>query len=123
MDDNDLKKIFGQFDPDLSDSDRFMERMIRDINAVDRVKKYCDNTKRRDRRSMILSATAGFVTGIIFTYFYPSVCGIISTAISYVTHTVPSDSVTATVAGIFAAAASLATAFAAYNSIARNTRM
>lgn len=115
MEDNDIRQLFREFEPPLGDSSIFMKHVLRDIEAIDRVKEYGVAMKRRDRRSILFAAVAGFVSGAFFTWFYPVLCSIVDDLITSLAPTQVNDNVTAVIACMLTAATSLAAVLFTYN--------
>lgn len=79
MDDDNIKDIFKAFNPDLSSTDGFMERLKRNMEAVELVKKHNRASFRRNKTAIAISAAAGFVAGMLTTMLMPLVSDWFST--------------------------------------------
>ncbi|MCH5224025.1 MAG: hypothetical protein J1E82_08275 [Muribaculaceae bacterium] len=66
-----LKKLFDDFNPELSDDRQFMDRLVAGIDAVDLFKVSERRRARRLRIVAAVSALAGFFCGVILTLLFP----------------------------------------------------
>lgn len=71
MDDNQLKNIFEDFKPALSDSSRFMSQLTRSMDATEFVKQQNRSLRKRSRVAIILSGAAGFICGLVLMFLLP----------------------------------------------------
>ena len=71
MEEDKLKDIFKDFNPDLSSDSDFMSRLERSMKAVEIVKHQNAETHRRSKRAIVWAALAGFVAGIVMTILQP----------------------------------------------------
>ena len=71
MEEDNIKKLFDDFNPDLSPDNLFMDRVIRSIEGIDAVKSQIEIYKRRNRLWVLLSGCVGFLSGVIMTLLYP----------------------------------------------------
>ena len=71
MEEDKLKDIFKDFNPDLSSDSDFISRLERSMKAVEIVKRQNAETHRRSKRAIVWAALAGFVAGIVMTILQP----------------------------------------------------
>ncbi len=71
MEDDRLRDIFREFDPELSSSFQFMTRLQKNMEAVEIVKQYHAAQKRRNRWAVAIAGVAGFAVGVIMTLLFP----------------------------------------------------
>lgn len=71
MEEKRLKVIFKEYDPELSSRMAFMERLERNLNAVEII--HQENTKavKRNRFAVILASMVGFLVGFVFSFALP----------------------------------------------------
>lgn len=75
-DDEALRRLFGEFDPELGSSSRsFMAELQRRMEGVEIVREHTVSIRRRSRWACVVSALAGFLTGVVLTLLYPLVSG------------------------------------------------
>ncbi len=74
MEEDKLKDIFKDFNPDLSSDSDFMSRLERSMEAVEIVKRQNAETHRRSKRAVVWAALAGFVAGVVMTILQPYIC-------------------------------------------------
>ena len=74
MKDTAIEEMFARYQPDLGDSEKYMEALSKKLEAVEYVKNYKEEQVRHYRKMMIAVFTMGIVTGaigIILALFYP----------------------------------------------------
>ncbi len=71
MDDDKLKNIFHDFDPVISSDIRFMDKLQRNLNAVEIVRQQNRMMLARNKRAVVIAAMAGFLVGLIFSFALP----------------------------------------------------
>ncbi len=71
MEDDRLKDIFKEFDPELSSSFQFMSRLQKNMEAMEIVKQYNAAQRRRNRWAVAIAGVAGFAVGVIMTLLFP----------------------------------------------------
>ena len=71
MEDDKLKEIFNEFNPELSSSFQFMTKLKKNMEAVEVVKLYNAAQKKRNKRAVAFAGICGFVMGVILTLLYP----------------------------------------------------
>lgn len=74
MEEDKLKDIFKDFNPDLSSDNDFMSRLERSMDAVEIVKRQNAEIHRRSKRAIAIAALAGFVAGVVMTILQPYIC-------------------------------------------------
>ena len=70
MDDEKVKSLFAGFNPELSDSDAFMARVTRGLDAVEIVRERYAEVQRRQRRALVAATLIGVLVGIGMTMLY-----------------------------------------------------
>jgi len=70
MDENKLKALFAEFNPDMQSDDLFMERLQRNLNAIESVKKSVSEAKKRNKLAVLAAAITGFVSGVALSLCY-----------------------------------------------------
>lgn len=71
MDNDNLKEIFGNFNPDLSSGNDFMARLQQRMDTIDMVRQYNAELRRRNRIAVMIAALAGFIMGVALTLLMP----------------------------------------------------
>ncbi len=85
MEEDRIKDIFREYDPELSSSIAFMERLERNLNAVELIHRENAAAMKRNKRAVTMAACAGFATGIIFTLILPYLTDLIhSVLVSFI---------------------------------------
>lgn len=69
--DNDIKALFRDFNPELSSRLDFMARLERNLDAVEMVKQHNTANHRAGRRIAIMSGLAGVIVGMLLAMVMP----------------------------------------------------
>ena len=78
MEDDKIKELFGEFQPDLSSTSRFMATLEKSMEAVEIVKQYNLTLKRRNKLAVAIAAASGFIVGVVLTLLFPLIYGWVS---------------------------------------------
>lgn len=76
--DDELKALFSNFNPHISFDKRFMTRLQRRLDTIDRLNHEMVTMRRRNRRAVVLAALAGFVAGVLTCMLLPSLTSLIT---------------------------------------------
>ncbi|MDE6697177.1 MAG: hypothetical protein K2K25_09875 [Muribaculaceae bacterium] len=71
MEEDKLKDIFKEFNPELSSSFQFMTKLQKNMEAVEIVKQYNADQKKRNKFAVTIAAACGFAMGVILTLLFP----------------------------------------------------
>ena len=71
MEDDNIRSLFADFDPDLSSSFQFMDRVEREIDNMEIVHKHLTARRQRSRIAMAVAACVGFVVGFVLALYIP----------------------------------------------------
>lgn len=71
MEDDNIRSLFADFDPDLSSSFQFMDRVEREIDNMEIVHKHLTARRQRSRIAMAVAACVGFVVGFVQALYIP----------------------------------------------------
>lgn len=77
MEEDKLKSLFAEFRPELSSDRRFMDRLTRNMESVEIVKRRMAETRARNRRAVTVAAVVGFVVGFLFSLTLPYLNGVV----------------------------------------------
>lgn len=78
MEDDKIKEIISGYDPELSSSIDFMERLERNLKAVELIHQENEAALKRNRLAVAIASFSGFVTGVICTLLFPYINAMIS---------------------------------------------
>lgn len=78
MEEDKLKSLFAEFRPELSSDRRFMDRLTRNMESVEIVKRRMAETRARNRRAVTVAAVVGFVVGFLFSLTLPYLSGLVA---------------------------------------------
>ena len=98
MEDDKLKALFADFQPELSSDSLFMNRLERNMESVEIVKRRMEEMRARNRGGVAVAAIVGFVVGFLFSLTLPY----LSDLVAGWQVTLPQESVTSVVADWFA---------------------
>ncbi|MDE6637883.1 MAG: hypothetical protein K2K32_06580, partial [Muribaculaceae bacterium] len=79
MEEDKLKDIFKEFNPELSSSFQFMTKLQKNMEAVEIVKQYNAAQKKRNKFAVTIAAACGFAVGVILTLLFPLMGDLVST--------------------------------------------
>ncbi len=79
MEDDKLRNLFNDFQPELSSSVQFITKLQKNMDMVEILKQHEIALKRRNRLAVVIAAACGFVTGIILTLLFPLIENWVST--------------------------------------------
>ncbi|MCM1077408.1 MAG: hypothetical protein NC411_08630 [Bacteroides sp.] len=78
MEDDKIRELFSNFEPDMTSDFTFMTKLQRNMNAVEIVKEHNQALRRRSRTAVVVAAIAGLLTGVIMTLLFPLIIDQIS---------------------------------------------
>ena len=97
MEDDKLKSLFANFEPELSSDFRFMNKLQRNLNSVEMIKQHNAEVRARSKKAVAIAAVVGFIVGFMFSLSLPY----LSHAVSNWQLTLPSESMLNTFANNF----------------------
>ena len=74
MKDTAIEEMFARYQPDLGDSNEYMDALSKKLEAVGYVKRYQEEQARRSRKMLVVVFAMGVVTGaigILLTLMHP----------------------------------------------------
>ena len=89
MEDDKLKSLFSNFEPELSSDFLFMNKLQRNLNSVELIKQHTAEVRSRSRKAVAIAAIVGFIVGFLFSLSLPY----LTDAVSNCQLTLPSESV------------------------------
>lgn len=79
MEEDRLKDLFSDFQPELPSSFQFMARLQKNMEAVEIVKQHNLALRRRNKLAVAIAALSGFAMGVILTLLFPLIGDWVST--------------------------------------------
>ena len=79
MEDDKIRNLFDNFEPELSSSFQFMNQLKKNMDAVEIVRQHNIALKKRNRLAVVIAAVSGFVMGVILTLLFPLIGDWVST--------------------------------------------
>lgn len=73
MEDDKIKELFSGFNPSLSPDDEFVERLERNINAVESVRQQSEKLRKQNKIAVAVAACSGFIAGVLLTLLLPEI--------------------------------------------------
>lgn len=89
MEDDKLKSLFSNIEPELSSDFLFMNKLQRNLNSVELIKQHTAEVRSRSRKAVAIAAIVGFIVGFLFSLSLPY----LTDAVSNWQLTLPSESV------------------------------
>ena len=80
MEEERLKDLFSQYDPELSSSMAFLERLERKLEAVELIHQENAAVMKRNKLAVAIATFAGFISGILFTLILPYLADVIKSS-------------------------------------------
>lgn len=71
MDDDKLKSLFSNFEPELSSDFQFMNKLQRNLNSVEIIKQHTAEVRSRNKKAVAIAAFIGFIVGFLFSLSLP----------------------------------------------------
>ena len=78
MEDDKLKSLFTNFEPELSSDFKFMNKLERNLNSVEIIKRHTAEVRSRNKKAVAIAAFAGFIVGFVFSLFLPYLSNAVS---------------------------------------------
>ena len=97
MEDEKLKYLFSNFEPELSSDLQFMNKLQRNLNSVEIIKRHAAEVRSRSKKAMAIAAFVGFIVGLLFSLSLPY----LSEAVTDWQLTLPRESMLNTLANNF----------------------
>lgn len=73
MEEDKIKELFTNFDPQLSSSFEFMSILKKNLAGVEIVKAQYAKFEKRNKLAVIIAAVSGFAIGVVFTLLFQSI--------------------------------------------------
>lgn len=71
MEDDKLKSMLTNFEPELSSDFQFMSKLERSLNSVEILKQHAAEVRSRNKKAVVLAAVLGFIVGMLFSLSLP----------------------------------------------------
>jgi hypothetical protein len=79
MEDDKLKELFTNFQPEMSSSLQFMAKLQKNMERVEILKQHSLAIKKRNKLAVCIAAAIGFLMGVILTLLFPLIGSWVST--------------------------------------------
>lgn len=97
MEDDKLKSLFENFEPELSSDIQFVNKLQQNLNSVEIIKRHTAEVRACNRKAVAIAAIVGFIVGFLFSLSLPYM----SEAVSNWQLTLPRESMLNTFADNF----------------------
>lgn len=87
MEDEQIKQLFENFQPQLPSDNEFFERLERNLKSVEIIKKHTEEATARRSKAAIIAACMGFIAGFLFSLALPH----LATAVTNLQLSMPSS--------------------------------
>lgn len=98
MEDDKIRQLFENFEPDLSSDVQFINRLERKLNSVEIIVKHNAEVRSMNKKAVGIAACVGFIVGFLFSLALPYLRNVVAQW----QLTLPGDSVMNTLADHFA---------------------
>lgn len=85
MEEDRIKELFREYDPNVSSSMAFIERLEQNLDAVEMIHRENAAVMKRNKVAVCSAACAGFISGVIFTMLLPYITNIIRSGMESLT--------------------------------------
>ena len=75
MENDKIIKLFEDYNPDLSSDHLFINRLKRNLDSVEMIKKHNSEQKAIYKKAVAIAGVAGFITGFLFSLYIPVLIG------------------------------------------------
>lgn len=71
MEEDKIKTLFGNFNPEISSGNRFVSRLERRLDSVEMVREHITKVRAQNRKAIAIASAVGFVAGFLFSLLLP----------------------------------------------------
>lgn len=71
MEDDKLKSILSNFEPELTSDFQFLSELQQNLNLVELIKQHAAEVKSRNKKAVAIAAFIGFIVGFLFSLSLP----------------------------------------------------
>lgn len=71
MEDEKIRSLFTDFEPELSSDFMFMNKLQQSLDSVEIVRQHTAELRRRNKKAVVLAAAVGFIVGFLFSLSLP----------------------------------------------------
>lgn len=71
MEENEIKSLFANFEPELPSDSRFMNKLQRNLNSVEVIKRHAAEARSRNKKAVAIASIVGFIVGFLFSLSLP----------------------------------------------------
>ena len=78
MEDDKLRQLFENFEPELTSDVQFINRLERKLNTVELIVKHNEEVRTRNKKAVAIAACVGFIVGFLFSLALPYLNALVS---------------------------------------------
>ena len=78
MEDDKLKTLFSNFEPEISSEFQFMSKLQKNLNSVELIKQHNAEVKSRNKKAVAIAAITGFIVGFLVSLCLPYLTDVVS---------------------------------------------
>lgn len=71
MEDDKLKSLFSNFEPDISSDFQFMNKLQKSLTSVEIIRQHNAEVRSRSKKAVAIAAVVGFIVGFLFSLSLP----------------------------------------------------
>lgn len=71
MEDDKLKSLFSNFEPDLSSDFQFINKLQKSLNSVEIIREHAAEVRSRSKKAIVIAALVSFLVGFLFSMLLP----------------------------------------------------
>ena len=72
MEDEKIRSMFSDFEPELSSDFMFMNKLQQSLDSVEIVRQHTAELRSRNKKAVAIAAAVGFIVGFLFSLSLPS---------------------------------------------------
>lgn len=71
MEDDKIKSLFADFEPELTSDVQFMNNLQRSLTTVDIIRQHAAESRSRNKKAVVIGIVMGFIVGFLFSLLLP----------------------------------------------------
>lgn len=78
MEDDKLRILFDEYDPELPSDDGFISRLQQNLDTVEIIRRHAVKERSRNKKAVVMASFVGFVVGFLFSLSLPYLSNVVS---------------------------------------------
>lgn len=71
MEDDKIRSLFSNYEPDISSDFQFMNKLQKNLNSVEIIRRHTAEISSRRKKAVAIAAVVGFIVGFLFSLSFP----------------------------------------------------